>query len=149
MAGKSSKASFFAAIEQLDYPDDSQDEYEDSMERLFAGTNLPGIINATTSAVSGHPEPLVPITLPRANSEPQPPSKEKGTQRLCSMNDQIPSKSSESTDVKVRGVNRSQTTGAMLGTKSGGLASKKRKRANSIKVVPEEQQIFKNLVFCE
>ncbi|KAJ5587675.1 uncharacterized protein N7459_003440 [Penicillium hispanicum] len=147
MAGKSSKASFFAALEQLDYLDDSQDEYEDPLEHLFAGTDLPGIINATASAVSGHPEPPMPITLPRANSEPQPSSEEKETQRLYLMKDRIPTKSSESTDLKVRGVKRSQTTGAMLGTKSGGLASKKRKRANSIKVVPEEQQIFKNLVF--
>ena len=134
-----SKASFFAALEQLDYPEDLQDEYDDSLERLFRETRTSVISNIATATASDQREPLGPGILPRVNSDTYSSLKE-----LPSLKKEPFRERSKSTDFRAR-----SDPSEKLGTMSGGLDSKKRKRVYSIKLVPERQRIFKSLVFCK
>ena len=150
MEGKPSKASFFGALEQLDRPDDPRDDYEDSLDRLFAAAKSSEYMNTTTAPIPVHAAPTKPSMAPRANSDPQGLSKVKDMKREKNSSNYVQSsKSSNTAPSSMRGIKRSQTTGAIVSAKVGSLISKRKKQANSIKRVPEEQQIFKNLVFCK
>lgn len=139
-----SKTSFFAALERLDDPDDTQDE-EDSLEKLLARSKSHEISQRTSAAPS---TPVEPISFRRVNTEPQPSSADSDL-AITGVTYISPShRTGASADSNMTTLKRAQTTGTMSGTKCGGPAAKKR-RTESIKIVPPEQQIFKNLVFCE
>lgn len=148
MAQKS-KTSFFAALERLDDPDDpddSQDEEEDPLESLLAKSRRHRTSQRTITTTSVSAEPA---SLRRVNTEPQPSSTDSDLRITGVTHDTHPRRVVASTDPKVRTVRRAQTTGTMPRTKSGGGPAVKKRRIESIKLVPPEQQIFKELVFCK
>lgn len=139
--------SFFAALERLDEPDDTQNE-GDSLEGLLARSprphKSPGQIGTTTPSVTAEP-----ASLRRVNTEPQNPSTE-GDLRITGLSyNEHPRRANASADPKVRTVRRAQTTGTMPGTRSGVGPAVKKRRIENIKTVPPEQQIFRGLVFCK
>lgn len=144
------KTSFFAALERLDEPGDTEDE-EDSLEMRLARSRShkspPRVNTATSPLVSAEP-----ASLRRVNTEPQPSSTDSDIRITGVSYNAHPRRtvaSVASAEPKVRTVRRAQTTGTMPGTKSGGGPAAKRRRVESIKTVPPEQQIFKELVFCK
>lgn len=147
-----SKKSFFAALEKLDHLDDTEDEEEDPLERITARRPLK-IPIPTAATLSVSPGPPAPGILTRANTDPKPPPTDK-FELEENPGVKHPKRSErsrrveQSTDPKVRSVQRHHTTGSMPDTKSRGPVSKKRRPNKNIKVVPEDQQIFKDLVFC-
>jgi hypothetical protein len=147
MSGSRSKASFFRALEDLDRSDDSQDD-EDSLEHLLARAK-PAEIPNSTAALSNTER----VTLTRANTAPSPSYTDKELQEAV-FQDAHPRRRPQPSESNLRTVKRSQTTGTMpsttSGPKRGGGPALKKTRTNSIiKLVPEEQRIFKDLVFCE
>ncbi|KAJ5995586.1 DNA polymerase family X [Penicillium waksmanii] len=117
-----SKAAFFAALEDLDGSDDDR----------------PGA--AAVEVASPNPPSLI-----RANTEPQS-SSEQRSQHLTEIRRNENHTFTKSPEPKVRAVKRSNTTGTMPGITGKGSSTKKRK-ADVLKSVPEEQQVFKGLVF--
>ena len=147
-----SKRSFFEALERLDHLDDTEDDEQDSLERV-AARRPPEIPIATAATVSVSPGPPALGILARANSDPKPAPTDKFElkEKTGAENPRRTEQSrsvEQSTELQVRSVQRHHTTGSMPHTKSRGPVSKKRKPNKSIKVVPDDQQIFKNLVFC-
>ncbi|KAJ5714015.1 uncharacterized protein N7483_011196 [Penicillium malachiteum] len=142
-----SKRAFFEALERLDQSDDSDDGYD--FLKTVAPLRPSTISNSTDVDFSSCPKTSLPGTLARANTDPKLFS----DKRLRSIKDRAvelnhPRRTESSATSEVRGVQRSNTTGSMPATKSGAPASKKRKsNSNNTKVVPEDQQIFKELVF--
>lgn len=139
MENELSKKSFFTALEHLDDLASSSQEEEDPLERLVARSKPFHIQNRTASL-----EPAPPQTVPllRANSDPQPSSAETNSDIIIQ---EVSSKRCAGLDeLKGRTLQRSQTTGTMPGPPPS-----KKRRVNNMKMVPEEQQIFKELVFCE
>ncbi|KAF3385372.1 DNA polymerase lambda [Penicillium rolfsii] len=145
MLGRRSKASFFRALEDLDCSDDSQED-ENSLEHLLARVKPTETILST--AASHNREH---ITLTRANTAPSPSYTDKELQEAV-VQDDHPRRRQQPFEPDLRTVKRSQTTGTMpsttLGPKRGGGPAPKKRRTDSIvKLVPEEQRIFKELVF--
>ncbi|KAJ5107447.1 hypothetical protein N7456_004122 [Penicillium angulare] len=147
---KPSKGSFFAALERLDQSDDSEDE-ENSLERI-AALGPSKISKPTAPSVSGHYESPVYPQLVRASTDPKPSSlssKHPSTDYDLEETDRdtFETRNSRRTEQPVIPiVRRAHTFGGMAGTKNGGPASKKRK-PNNTKIIPENQQIFKEFVF--
>ncbi|KAJ5832246.1 hypothetical protein N7474_000557 [Penicillium riverlandense] len=139
MAGEApNKKHFFQALDLLESPDkDAQNEEDARLELLISGSRGHSLSKSTASRRPN------PVKLPRANSDPQPSSTDQELPRIGISHENI---SSRPTDPKVPRVKRSATTGTMSGTKIGGPAAKKR-RVSSVKSIPAEQQIFKDLVF--
>ncbi|KAJ5637514.1 DNA polymerase family X [Penicillium lividum] len=147
MGEQLSKRSFFEALERLDHLDDDEDE-EDPLERLI--TRKPSKIPIpTTAVVSVCPEPRALGTLGsvRNSDSKQSSTDELETLKTKTLGAKNPRRIEQPTDSKVKTVQRFHTTGSMPDLKSGGPASKKRKPNKNIKVVSEDQQIFKGLVF--
>ena len=146
MSGMRSKSSFFRSLELLDCSDDSADD-EDSLERLLARARPAETSNLTVASSS--PEPLL---LTRANTAPSPSYTDKELQEVVVGHEAHYRRRPQPAESKLRTVKRSQTTGTMpstvTGIKRGGPVSKKRRTNSIIKLVPEEQRIFKELVFC-
>ncbi|KAJ5527587.1 hypothetical protein N7513_011746 [Penicillium frequentans] len=147
-----SKRSFFAALESLDHLDDTEDEEEVDFLKRVAARRPSGIPIPTAASVSVSPGPPAPGILTRANTDPKPPPTdqfeiEETTGAKASGRTEQSRRVEQSNDPKVRSVQRHNTTGSMPDTKSRGPVSKKRKPNKNIKVVPEDQQIFKDLVF--
>lgn len=147
MSGRSSKASFFRGLDDLDCSDDSQDD-EDSLEHLLARANPAEILNSTAASFNTHRN-----TLTRAHTVPSPSYTDKEIQEAVAQ-DAHPRRRPQPPEPNLRTVKRSQTTGTMPSTtpgikRGGGPALKKRRTNSIIKLVPEEQRIFKDLVFCE
>ncbi|KAJ5939649.1 hypothetical protein N7466_002783 [Penicillium verhagenii] len=140
-----SKSSFFAALERLDHLEDTDDEEEDSFERFAARkpSKIP-IPTAAAATVSLSPEPPV---LVRANTDPKPSSANNPEKSKEETGIKNPHRVEQSNSLGVRALERVSTTGSMPDTKSGGPVSKKRKPNKNTKVVPEDQQIFRDLVF--
>ncbi|KAJ5098866.1 hypothetical protein N7532_005867 [Penicillium argentinense] len=138
-----SKASFFAALEHLDNPDDSQNEEDAEFEQILT-VSRPSthISNQTVFPGPSRPEPGTP--LPRANTDPQTLSSNKapGEQRNSHLNRQR----RLSNEPQVLPIKRSHTTGTMPGTAGRCPAAKKRK-IDAINAIPEAQQVFKDLMF--
>ncbi|KAJ5091854.1 hypothetical protein NUU61_006724 [Penicillium alfredii] len=130
-----SKKQFFTDIERLDDVEDSQNE-DNHLEQLIIGSRSQRNPVVVASPVSNSG----PVALPRANPDPQPSSDTSGVPREVHGR-----RSTGLTDPKMT-VKRSQTTGGMAGTKNGGPAPKKR-RTNNIQTIPEDQKIFRDLVF--
>ena len=154
MAGQTlSKTSFFAALERLDHLDDTDDEGDElSAGHVFNPIPMTPKALPALSPVVSTTKSSTPASLARAHSDPQSSACYERSQGLEPLkhvkgNDRRVI-SRQSNPAKPSSVQRSYTTGSMPGTKAAGPASKKRK-VNSVKVVPEDKQIFKNLVFCE
>lgn len=140
------KTSFFAALERLDEPDDTQDE-EDSLESLLARSRSyksPQRVDTSTPPIQAEP-----ASLRRVNTDPQPSSTDSDIRITGVSYNAHPRRPVASTDPRAMTVRRAQTTGTMPGTKSGRGPPAKKRRVESIKTVPPEQQIFKELVFCK
>ncbi|CAI7600107.1 unnamed protein product [Penicillium crustosum] len=122
------KKSFFATLDQLDDSDD-QDEEDESWESLltFAHKELDKP-NPKQVALSSE---LIPV--PRANSNP------------ISSCDLQSKRNSPVTVPKPAPTNRPCTTGTMPNIKSGG--PQKKRKTNNAKIIPDDQQIFKGLIF--
>lgn len=143
MENNPSKKSFFTALEQLDDSNNLSDDEEDPLERLIARSRPSHIRNRTATLESAPPES---VPLLRVNSDPQPSST--GTEIIVAEG-VSPRRSAFLDQPEGRILQRSRTTGTMPGFKTGGPPPSKKRRINSIKAVPEGQQIFKALVFCE
>jgi hypothetical protein len=139
-----SKRGFFDALQRLDDLDNSQEEPDDSLEKLFVSSRPSRIPNLTAARTSAGPPP---ISLHRSNTEPQASSTYRQPHGPNAARFENPRRTIQSTAPKVRTVQRAQTTGTMPRTKTGGPPAKKR-RSDAIKLVPENQQIFKGLSFC-
>lgn len=123
------KKSFFAALDRLDDSDD-QDEEDKRWGSLFYADKELDKPNPNKVALS-----LERIPFPGANSDP------------ISSCDQS-KRSSPVAVPKPTPAKRPRTTGTMPTIKSGWPPQKKRK-TNSAKIIPDDQQIFKGLIFCE
>lgn len=142
---RKSKTSFFAALERLDDPDDSQDDEVTSLENLLTrsrSNHTPQPIVPTSST------PTEPLSLRRVNTDPQPPSTESDLQ-ITGATRNAPRRRTAIADGQLKPVQRAQTTGTMPDTKSRGGPAKKKRKVATLKMVPSDQQIFKELVFCE
>lgn len=139
-----SKASFFAALEELDDPDNEQPDAGLSFQNILAASRSFHDISNQAAAVEVA-SPNLP-SLIRANTEPQS-SSEQRSQHLTEIKRNKHPISTKSSEPKVRTVKRSNTTGTMPGITGKGPSTKKRK-ADALKSVPDEQQVFKGLVFC-
>lgn len=147
MSGMRSKSSFFRSLELLDCSDDSPDD-EDSLEQLLARAR------AETSNLTVASSNAEPLTLTRANTAPSPSYTDKELQQVIVSHGTHHRMRPQLDESNLRTVKRSQTTGTipstMTGPKRGGGPVSKKRRTNSIiKLVPEEQRIFKELVFCK
>jgi DNA polymerase IV len=138
-----SKASFFAALEDLDDSDDEQPDAGLSFQNILAASRPFHDLSDQAAAVEVAPNPP---SLIRANTEPQS-SSEQRSQHLTEIQRNEHHISTKLPEPKVRAVKRSNTTGTMPGITSKGSSTKKRK-ADALKSVPDEQQVFKGLVFC-
>lgn len=149
MSGMRSKSSFFRSLELLDCSDDSPDD-EDSLEQLLARARPAETSNLTVASSSAEP-----LTLTRANTAPSPSYTDKELQEVVVGHDAHHRRRPQPAESNLRTVKRSQTTtgtmpSIMTGIKrGGGPVSKKRRTNGIIKLVPEEQRIFKELVFCK
>ncbi|KAJ5494329.1 DNA polymerase family X [Penicillium fimorum] len=123
-----SKKTFFAALDRLDDSDD-QDEEDISWENLLTSADKGDKLNPNKAALSSER-----ISLPRANSDPIS-SCDLETKKNGPVNVSRPTPTQ-----------RPRTTGAMHNVKSGGPPQKKQKTSNA-KVIPDDQQIFKGLIF--
>jgi DNA polymerase IV len=124
------KKSFFTAIDRLD-DSDNQDEDDKSWGSLLTFADKePDKPKPNKVALSSERNP------PRANSDP------------ISSCDLQSKRSSPLAVSKPAPANRPWTTGTMPTIKSGGPPQKKRK-TNSAKIIPVDQQIFKGLIFCK
>ncbi|KAK4862290.1 hypothetical protein LT330_003428 [Penicillium expansum] len=121
------KKSFFAALDRLDDSDD-QDEEDKRWGSLFYADKELDKPNPNKVALS-----LERIPFPGANSDP------------ISSCDQS-KRSSPVAVPKPTPAKRPRTTGTMPTIKSGWPPQKKRK-TNSAKIIPDDQQIFKGLIF--
>ncbi|OQE31128.1 hypothetical protein PENFLA_c002G10153 [Penicillium flavigenum] len=122
------KKSFFAAIDRLD-DSDNQDEENKSWGSLLTFTDKePDKPKPNKVALSSERNP------PRANSD---------TTSSCDLQSK---RSSPLAVSRPAPANRPRTTGTMPTIKSGGPPQKKRK-TNSAKIIPVDQQIFKGLIF--
>ena len=125
------KKSFFATLDRLDDPDDPDEEDERWGSSLtFADKELDKP-NPKKVALSSER-----IPLPRANSDP------------ISECDLQSKRSSPVAVPKPALTNRPRTTGTIPTIKTGGPPQKKRK-TNNAKIIPDDQQIFKGLIFCK
>lgn len=147
MSGRTSKTSFFRALEHLDCSDDSQED-EDSLERLLDRATPAEIIISTAAAPNAEP-----IALTRANTAPSSSYTHKELREEVSAHITNPQRRLPPPESNLRTVKRYQTTGTMPNTSSGlskeGPALKKKRTNSIIKLVPEEQRIFRELIFCE
>jgi len=144
MTDRLSKRGLFGALQRLDDSDGSEDGEDDSLEKLFVSSRPPRISNSTATRISARPRA---VSLHRSNTEPQASPADRQGQAFSVTNIGNPRRMAEATEPKVRTVKRANTTGTMPATKTMGPPAKKR-RTESIKLVPEDQQIFKGLVFC-
>jgi hypothetical protein len=137
-----SKASFFAALENLDDSDDEPQEGLSFQNLLTASRPFLDIASqtATTSIASANPP-----CLTRANTEPA--SSGKTSEDCTEIQRDEYYLLNKPTGQKLRTVKRSNTTGTMPGTQVKGSSTTKRK-ADALKSIPEERQLFKGLVFC-
>lgn len=144
MTHRLSKKGFFDALQRLDDFDVSQDEDDDSLEKLLISSRPSRASDSTAARISASPRP---ISLRRSNTEPQP-SPADGSRQVFGVADKGNiRRTPQATEPKVRTVKRAQTTGTMPVIKTGGHSAKKRK-TETLKLVPENQQIFKGLSFC-
>ncbi|KAJ5741729.1 DNA polymerase family X [Penicillium manginii] len=136
-----SKASFFAALENLDDSDDEPQEGLSFQNLLAASRPFLDIASqaATTSIASANPP-----CLTRANTEPA--SSGKTSEDCTEIQRDEYYLLNKPTGQKLRTVKRSNTTGTMPGTQVKGSSTTKRK-ADALKSIPEERQLFKGLVF--
>jgi DNA polymerase IV len=133
---KLNKRDFFEALQRLNDLDDFDDESDDSLENILFSSRPSRIPNPTTT-ISASPGT---IPLQRSHTDPQA--------ALARIRDQDPHINNprrlvEGTEPKERIVRRAQT---MPVTQTGGPPTKKRK-TGSLKLLPENQQIFKGLSF--
>lgn len=139
-----SKANFFAALEDLDDSDDGQPDAGLSFQSILAASRpFRDISNQAAAVEVASPNPP---SLIRANTEPQS-SSEQRSQHLTEIQRNEHHIFTKSPEPKVRAVKRSNTTGTMPGITGNGPSTKKRK-ADALKSIPDEQQLFKGLVFC-
>ena len=124
------KKSFFAAIDQLDDDSENQNEEDKSWGSLLTFADKEPDRPKPNKALSSERNP------PRANSDP------------ISSCDLQSNRSSPFAISKPAPANRPRTTGTMPTITSGGPPQKKR-RTNSAKIIPDDQQIFKGLIFCK
>lgn len=134
---KLSKRDFFEALQRLDDLDGSDDETDDSLENILFSSR-PSRVPNPTATISASPGT---IPLQRSHTEPQASLARIGGQHPHINN---PRRVAEGTEPKERTVRRAQT---MPVTQTGGPPTKKRKTGN-LKLLPENQQIFKGLSFC-
>ncbi|KAJ5218519.1 DNA polymerase family X [Penicillium cinerascens] len=143
MTNRFSKKGFFDALQKLDDFDDFQDEDDDSIEKLLISSRPSRASDSTAARISASTRP---ISLRRSITEPQP-SPAGGSRQVFGVADKGNIRRTvQATESKVRTVKRAQTTGTMPVLKTGGHPAKKRK-TESLKLVPENQQIFKGLSF--
>lgn len=150
------KRSFFAALEQLDHSDDSEDDEPEfsinSVTNRTQTSRRPSTANI--AAVPSATKSLAPLPLARAYSDPQSAACSESPRSLDPLKSREPEESNQrrfiahSRPSGPSSVQRSNTTGSMPETKTTAPVSKRRKVSN-VKVVPEERQIFKSLVFCK
>ncbi|CAI7588352.1 unnamed protein product [Penicillium glandicola] len=121
------KKSFFTALDQLDDPDD-QDEEDESWRSLLTFTDKEvDKPNPNKVALSSEHIP------PRSNSDPI---------SSCDLQSKTSGPAAVSRPAPA---NRPRTTGTMPTIKGGG--PRKKRKTNSAKIVPDDQQIFKGLIF--
>jgi DNA polymerase IV len=132
------KDAFFKALEQLDcLTDDPEDEADIELSHIIKRSR-----NSDKTSSSNYCKDTPPFKLLRATSAPQSTSTSIAS---SSTHSKILSPGSDGLQP---GVKRSNTTGSLTGRSEADKQSKRR-RVITPRTVPEEQQIFKNLVFCE
>jgi DNA polymerase IV len=138
MAGETlDKDAFFKALEELDcLTGDSEDEADIELSYIIKRSK-----NSDKTGSSNCCKDTPPLKLLRATSAPQPTSTS-----IAGSSGHSKMLTPDSDGLQL-GVKRSNTTGALSGRSEAGKQSKQR-RVMARRTVPEEQQIFKDLVFC-
>jgi DNA polymerase IV len=132
------KYAFFKALDQLDcLTDDSEDEADIELSHIIKQSKNSGRI-ATSKLHKDTPH----FKLLRATSAPQ------STSASISDSSTHSKTFAPGSDVLQPGDKRSNITGTLTGRPEADKQSKRR-RVITPRTVPEEQQIFKKLVFCE
>jgi DNA polymerase IV len=130
------KDAFFKALEQLDcLTDDSEDEADIELSHIIKRSR-----NSDKTSSSNCCKDTPPFKLLRATSAPQ------STSTSIASSSTHSKMLSPGSDGLQPGVKRSNTTGGLTGRSEADKQSKRR-RVITPRTVPEEQQIFKNLVF--
>ncbi|EAW22824.1 DNA-directed DNA polymerase IV [Aspergillus fischeri NRRL 181] len=130
------KDAFFKALEQLDcLTDDSENEADIELSHIIKRSRYSDKIISSNCR-----KDTPPFKLLRATSAPQ------STSASVSDSSTHSKMLAPGSDVLQPGVKRSNTTGTLAGHSEADKQSKRR-RVIAPRTVPEEQQIFKNLVF--
>jgi len=125
----STKKSFFEALDRLDQSD--EDEDYSFWDRVVDNTDTAGKKLETNKVALSSDHETSPV-----NSEARP---------FC---DGQAKRTGLPPVLRPSLLDRPHSIGTMPTTKSGGPPHKKR-RTNSVKIIPDDQQIFKGLIFCE
>jgi DNA polymerase IV len=127
-----SKKKFFAALDQLD-DSDHQDEEHNDAQALLATPAEKAIDRLVLKNVTRSPEHILTVS---ANSD---------SRSSCDIQSK---RNSPSGIPKLAATNRPPMNETMPAFKMRSPPEKKRK-TNSAKIVPVDQQIFKGLIFCK
>lgn len=127
------KKSFFEALDRLDESD--EDEDCNPLDHLAESSDRAGVKRDTNKvALSSDHERVL---IPRANSGP------------LTLRDAQAKRTGLPAVPRPTPLDRPQPIGTMPTIKIDGGPPKKKRRTNSVKIIPDDQKIFKGLVFCE
>lgn len=147
---KAQKITFFTDLFLLDEPEeeDGNDENKDEFQKTVSSLLKP------RNAHAGHHNQIIPSSQPVVSSSRSPqisaqlsPANEKDASILKLISyDSNHIVKPVSIDQAVKDSHKMPRAGTI--TKSAGKSVRKRKRDESLEVLPENQQIFRGLVFC-
>ena len=134
------KVTFFKELDKLDDLTDSQDQDEDDFSRLIALSKRKAAQADSVDALvptSSSSSAAVNTTTPRANTSIQ------------SSSQSVPGPEQEQNEEMARkpALKSAKTTGNICEDKPEGPPVKRR-RTYAARTIPEQQQVFKGLVFC-
>lgn len=142
MAGRGSKESFFKELDDLDNlsGDSDVDDFEklmrNGLEKKSQGTIKPARVP--------HTKTFQPGSLLRAESAPESSLQRKNSDEIIIVKEMPCGNSGGEADTGT--MKRLRPEGPSGGRKE--TAATKKRRVNSLTILPESQQIFKGLTFC-
>lgn len=154
------KRNFFEELYELDRPDSSREDFDNVLASLKAnrrprllsrssglssirgGTRMPHQIQRLARTVSA---PLALTSKPKASlTEPS-----LDTPTMTAVTDASESPIIKTSDLQPPAVGRSRTGKGEKPLKMPSVGKRKRKRGQSLEILPESQQIFQGLRFCK
>lgn len=149
MAGHNKEA-FFKGLDDLDNLSDysSENNNNNNKGNDFADTiKLTRKKEPTKSARASTSKSFPPANLVRTQSAPQPSLRRVASDEVVVIKETPYQKFGK--DLDDTGMKRPRTSSGHPENGRDGTATSKKRRVNSLKMVPEPQQIFRGLTFCK